>query len=709
MIVECRSSPSSLLLTTPTKSPLEYRSQIINSTKNLQTPRIQKTHRQKSKPPILPIKKTEQKNKNIKKKSYIYTTRTHKSSNPLSIPLHSKNPSSIYEDIQNLARNGKIKEALTVLDYCDKKGIPVNTTTFSSLIEACIRLKSLHHGRQIHTFMNINGFEDNEFLCTKLVYMYTSCGAIEDAERILSNIPSQSNSVYPWNALLRGNVVYGGKRYRGVLDTYAQMRESGIELNVYTFSCLIKSFAGSSALTQGMKCHALMIKNGFVSGSVLLQSSLIDMYFKCNKIKLARQVFEEIPEQEVDDVVWGTMIAGFSHNRLKREAVEYLRWMISEGVLPNSIILTTILPVIGELGGLKLGKEMHGYVIKTKSYSKQIFIQSGLIDMYCKCKDMGYGRKVFYGSAERNAVSWTALMSGYVSNGRLDQALRSIIWMQQEGVKPDVVTIATVLPVCAELKALKQGKEIHGYAVKNRLVPNVSIVTSLMVMYSRCGHIGYSCKLFDGMERKNVISWTAMIDSYLKNRCPDEAVAVFRAMQLSKHRPDPIAVSRVLSVCGELGAAKLGREIHAHVLRREFESNPFVATNIVKMYGKCGDIEKAKWVFDMNPYKGPMIWTALLEAYGDNEMYREALRTYDDNVGSSGFNPNHFTLTVLLSICNRAGFADEAKKIFNSMTRRYKIDASEEHYSILIGLLNRLGHSEDAERFTHLSSLATSR
>ncbi|KAI3980779.1 hypothetical protein MKX01_025344 [Papaver californicum] len=707
-MIECRSSSSSLLLTTPRKSPPKFQVQIINSTNNLKNPitQIQKTHKQKSKPPILPLK---HKNKNIKKKSYIYTTKTPKSSNPLSVPHHNKNPSSIYEDIQNLARNDKIKEALTVLDYCDKKGIPVNTTTFSSLIEACIRLQSLHHGRQINTFMNINGFEDNEFLCTKLVHMYTSCGAIQDAERILSNIPSQSNSVYPWNALLRGKVVYGGKRYRNVLDTYEQMRELGIELNVYTFSCLIKSFAGSSALIQGMKCHALMIKNGFVSGSVLLQSSLIDMYFKCSKIKLARQVFEEIPEQDVDDVVWGTMIAGFSHNRLKREAVEYLRLMTSEGVLPNSIVLTTILPVIGELGALKLGKEMHGYVIKTKSYSKQIFIQSGLIDMYCKCRDMGYGRKVFYGSVERNVVSWTALMSGYVSNGRLDQALRSISWMQQEGVKPDVVTVATVLPVCAELKALKQGKEIHGYAVKNRFVPNVSIVTSLMVMYSRCGHIGYSCKLFDGMERKNVISWTAMVDSYFKNRCLDEAIAVFRAMQLSKQRPDPIAVSRILSVCGELGAAKFGREIHGHVLRREFESNPFVSTDIVKMYGKCGDIEKAKRVFDMNPYKGPMTWTALLEAYGDNEMYREALRTYDDNVGSSGFSPNHFTLTVLLSICNRAGFADEAKKIFNSMTGRYKIDASEEHYSTLIGILNRLGHSEDAERFTHLSSLSASR
>ncbi|KAK2977731.1 hypothetical protein RJ640_026974 [Escallonia rubra] len=53
-----------------------------------------------------------------------------------------------------------------------------------------------------------------------------------------------------------------------------------------------------------------------------------------------------------------------------------------------------------------------------------------------KCGDMGSGRKFFYGSMERNAISWTALMSGYVSNGRLEQTLRLIVWMQQEGFKP---------------------------------------------------------------------------------------------------------------------------------------------------------------------------------------------------------------------------------------------------------------------------------
>ncbi|KAJ4952253.1 hypothetical protein NE237_029085 [Protea cynaroides] len=624
---------------------------------------------------------------------------TEKDAVPKSLPLQTKNPHAIYEDIKRFARRGKLKEALTILDYLDKEGIPVNVTTFSSLLAACVRSKSLVEGKQIHAFIRIHGLEGNDFLRTKLVHFYTSCGSIEDAKKVFDELPHES--VYPWNALLRGNVVRGRRQYREVLATYTKMRELGLELNVYTFSCLLKSFAGSSAVTQGMKIHALSIKNGFADGSIIIQTSLIDMYFKCGKIKLARQVFEEIPE--IDIVVWGAMIAGFAHNRLQRDAVTYLRKMVRQGIEPNSAILTAILPVIGELWARKLGQEVHGYVIKTKDYAKQLFIKSALIDMYCKCGDMDSGRQVFYCSMERNAVSWTALMSGYVSNGRLEQALRSIIWMQKERVKPDVVTIATVLPVCAELKALKQGKEIHGYAVKNCFLPNVSIITSLIVLYSRCGSLESSHKLFNGMENKNVISWTAMIDAYLKNNCLHEALEVSRSMQLSKHRPDSVTVARMLSACGEMGNLKLGKELHGYVLKRDFELIPFVCAEIVKMYGKCGVIEKAKSVFDAMPSKGSMIWTAIIEAYGFNNRYRDALDLFNQ-MRSGGFKPNNYTFNVVLTICDQAGFVDEACEIFNSMTGRYNIKALEEHFSIIIELLKCTGRSKEADKYICMKS-----
>ncbi|KAF5741932.1 pentatricopeptide repeat-containing family protein [Tripterygium wilfordii] len=663
-----------------TKNPQFFRIKV-----STQTPSIEKFSKKTS---LEPHKKPSQKVRKFHENDAF----------PSSLPLHTRNPRAIYKDIQRLSMQNKLKEALTIMDYVDQQGIPVNATTFSSLIAACIRAKSLTEAKQIHTHIRINGLENNEFLRTKLVHLYTSCGSLEDAQKVFDEC--SSTCVYPWNALIRGTVIAGGRRYRDVLSTYSEMREQGVELNVYTFSSVIKSFAGAHALRQGLKTHALLVKNGFMD-SCILRTSLIDMYFKCGRIKLGCRMFEEIGERDI--VVWGAMIAGFAHNRRQNEALDYMRMMIDEGIYPNSVIVTTILPVIGEVSARKLGQEVHAFALKKKRYLEQLPVNSGLIDMYCKCGDMGSGRRVFYGSMGRNAVSWTTLMSGYVSNGRLEQALRSIVWMQQERFRPDVVTVATVVPVCGELRTLKQGKEIHAYAMRNWFLPNISISTSLIKMYSKCGLLGYSCRLFDGMEHRNVISWTAIIDSYVENGHSNEAIDVFRSMQLSKHRPDSVTMARMLSICSEVKALKLGKEIHGHLLKKRFEAIPFVSAEVVKMYGSCGLIDKAMLAFNEIPVKGSLTWTAIIEAYGYNDMFQEAIDLFDQ-LTSDGFIPNQFTFSVVLSICDQAGFSEEACRIFNLMSRRYNIKATEEHYSKIIGLLTRLSRIDEAQRFIQMSS-----
>ncbi|KAL4585171.1 hypothetical protein LXL04_009786 [Taraxacum kok-saghyz] len=613
---------------------------------------------------------------------------------PSSIPIHTKNPNAIYKDIQRFAKQNKLKEALTILDYLDKRGVPVNPTTFSELIAAVVRVKSLSIGKVIHTHIRINGLENNEFLRTKLVNMYTSCGSVENAHHLFDEMPT--SSVYPWNALLRGNIIMGGKNHQKILETFSRMRELGIELNVYTFSCLLKSLGGSSALNQGLKTHGLLIKNGLIDDSIV-STCLIDMYFKCHKIKLARQLFEEMNEDQRDVVLWGAMIAGFAHNRLYIEALDHLRWMVKSQIPPNSVILTTILPVISEISSRKHGQEVHAYIIKTKEYSKQLFIQSGLIDMYSKCGDLGSGRTVFYGSTERNTISWTTLMSGYAANNRLDMALKSIVWMQQERFKPDVVTINTVIPVCEKLKALKPGKEIHCFAIKNGFLTQIGITTSLMMMYSKCGVHDYSIKLFDNLERKNVIAWTVMIESFMESGRFNEAIRVFQSMAVSKHRPDSVAVSRIFKVCGELRAVKLGKELHAHVLKKGFGSIPFVCSEILRFYGVCGEIGTAVRVFDGVSVKGSMTWTAIIEAYGYNSCYQEAVGVFDEMM-TRGFLPNHFTFKAVLRICERGGLVDDVLRVFRLMTRRYKVEVTEEDYSSIIRVLSNSGRTNEAER-----------
>ncbi|TKY68885.1 Pentatricopeptide repeat-containing protein [Spatholobus suberectus] len=410
-------------------------------------------------------------------------------------------------------------------------------------------------------------------------------------------------------------------------------------------------------------------------------------------VDLARQVFGEIPKRDVN--AWSTMITRFARNGMSREVLEYTRLMLEEGINPKLVVMTVILDAIGEVRARNLGREAHGFVVKRNLYYEELSIQSALIDMYWKCGDVGSGSRVLNGVMKRKSDCWIGLMSG-----RLEVAMRSIVRLKR--FWPGVVAVASMLPICAQLRALKQGKEIHAYALRHRFLPHVSIVSSLMVLYSKCGVIEYSMRLFDGLERRNVVLWTAMIDSCVENGRVCEALGVMRSMVLTEHRPDTVTMARMLRVCGELKVLKLGKEVHGQVLKRGFALVHYVAAELIDMYGICGDVDKVKLVFSAVPVKGSMTWSALIRAYGYKERYQDAVDLFDDMI-SNGCSPNRFTFEAVLSICDRAGFVEDAFRIFDLMLR-YKIEASKEHCTIMIRLLTRYGKLDEAQRFVEMSS-----
>lgn len=93
-----------------------------------------------------------------------------------------------------------------------------------------------------------------------------------------------------------------------------------------------------------------------------------------------------------------------------------------------------------------------------------------------------------------------------------------------------------------------------------------------MIIYSKYGVLDYSFKLFNGLEARNVILMSTMIESYVESGHLHEALNVFRSMHFSKHKPDSVSMARMLDVCSELIAARLGKEIHGQVLEKDFES-----------------------------------------------------------------------------------------------------------------------------------------
>ncbi|TXG74322.1 hypothetical protein EZV62_002901 [Acer yangbiense] len=167
----------------------------------------------------------------------------------------------------------------------------------------------------------------------------------------------------------------------------------------------------------------------------------------------------------------------------------------------------------------------------------------------------------------------------FVQGGCFDKALELFREMEAENVKPNAVT-------------------------KKGIKMDLTLSNAMLDMYAKCGSVEDAKKLFDEMEEKDIVSWTTMIDgtatwnalisAYDQNGKPQEALAIFHQLQLSKNaNPDELTFVSTLSSYAQLGAMDVGEWIHEKYKKQRMKLNCHLTTSLIDMYSKCGNLEKA--------------------------------------------------------------------------------------------------------------------
>jgi pentatricopeptide repeat protein len=483
---------------------------------------------------------------------------------------------------------------------------------YALILQKCNSIKEL---KQTHSQLIINGLEHNTFLETKLVSMYGMCFSPEDARLLFDR--SQESNVFLWNAMIRG---YARNAFSdGVLQLYNRMPMEGIYPDNFTFPFVLQACASLSALQKGKEIHCRIIASRLES-DVIVGTALIDMYGKCREIGNARQVFDKMSERDV--VSWNAMIAGYAQNGHAEEALVLFHQMRMADVQANAVTVMSVIPACFDLGDLQQGKRIHGYTIRG-GLALDVSVGNALIDMYSNCGDVEMAWQLFDEMSQRNVVSWSAMIGGYVWNGYAHEALALFCQMQIAEVKPNAVTLMSVLEACAQLTAVQQGKEIHCCILKNGSLSDLLVGTALVTMYVKCGCIEIARRLFDQMPNKDVVAWSAMISGYAQNGYASEALVLFRQMQV---KPNRVTVVSVLPACADLANLQEGKRIHDYVIENGFESDVSVGTALVAMYAKCGSIEHALQLFDKMPKRDVVSWNAMIAAYAQSGYANEALR-----------------------------------------------------------------------------------
>lgn len=586
-------------------------------------------------------------------------------------------------------------------------GILPDNYAFPAALKAATALQDLHLGKQIHGSVIKLGYGSHSTVSNTVLQMYAQCGnGVDQVFKVFDRIPQRDQ--VSWNSMINALCKY--QEWELALEAFRLMGLERIEPSSFTLVSVALACSNLNrrdGLGLGKQLHGYSLRVD--ERKTFTDNSLMAMYAKLGRVDDAKRIFEWFAHRDM--VSWNTIISAFSQNDRLYEALEYFRDMNGEGFKPDGVTISSVLPACSHLELLDFGKEIHAFVFRNDDFMRNSFVTSALVDMYCNCKQVVSGSRVFDTASDRKLGTWNAMFAGYAQNGFYMEAVMLFMkLMVVSGLFPNPTTMASVLPACAHCEAFADKEVMHGYVLKLGLGRDRYVQNALMDLYSRVGKIDIAEYLFHNMESRDIVSYNTMITGYVVRGYYEGALVLLHDMQIAERkpkgnddfdmsvevsfRPNSVTLMTILPGCAALAALTKGKEIHAYAFRNRLESDVAVGSALVDMYAKCGCLNMARRVFESMPNRNVITWNAMILAYGMHGEGGEALALFRKMVAK--VKPNEVTFIAVFAACSHSGIVDEGKQLFQTMKVDHGVEPNADHYACVVDLLGRSGRLDEA-------------
>ena len=348
------------------------------------------------------------------------------------------------------------------------------------------------------------------------------------------------------------------------------------------------------------------------------------------------------------------------------------------------------------------GQEIHVVIAREGILERDLVVGTALVDMYVKCGAFAKAQQVFDVLPIQNIVSWNVLISGYCQHGHCEEALRCFQKMRCQGVSPNSITFACILKACGNLGAVEKGKNIHQEILREGYLENDCMLGNALVeMYAKCGDLAKAQDVFDNLNAWDVIGFTSLITGYDQHGYGDKALKCFEQMRNKGLAPDAMTFTCILKACGSMGAAEIGKEIHADIVKEGLLVHDNVLGNaLVNMYAKCGALAMAQQVFDEISMRDIVSWTSLISGYGKHGHGEETLNCFQ-RMQLEGLCPNTVTFACLLQTCGSLGAMEKGKEMHAELVKEGLLGKDTMLGNALVDMYSKCGAIVKAEEVFH--------
>ncbi|KAL5217885.1 hypothetical protein ABZP36_018569 [Zizania latifolia] len=469
------------------------------------------------------------------------------------------------------------------------------------------------------------------------------------------------------------------------------------------------------------------------------------MYVLARRFRDTVAVFSSLP--------WNWLIRGFTMaGNFHPALLFYLKmWAHPFAPLPDSHTFPYVIKSCAALGAISLGRLVHS-TVRTLCLARDMFVGSASIKMYADGGLLWDARQVFHGMAEWDCVLWNVMMHGYVKAGDVSSALHSLAvrcglepevavantlvsmyakckclddaWrlfdlMPQDdlksGIRPDSVTLVSLLPALTDLNGFTQGKEIHGYIVRNCVHMDVFLVSALVNIYFKCRDVRMAQNVYDSAKAIDMVIGSAMIFGYALNGMSEEAVKMFRYLLEKCIKPNAVVIASIFPACASVASMKLGQELHSYVLKNAYEGRCYVESAMMDIFAQNGEPEEALDLFremcmEGVKYSNVTISSALSACASLPAIYYG--KEIHGVIIKGPIRADLFAESALIDMYGKCGNLELAHRVFEFMPEKNEVSwnsiiASYRSYGFVKESLSLLHHmQEEGFKADHVTFLA---
>jgi pentatricopeptide repeat protein len=389
----------------------------------------------------------------------------------------------------------------------------------------------------------------------------------------------------------------------------------------------------------------------------------------------------EVQEVRVDAFTCSILMKGVKHSSRRDDVEKILALIERSKVVPDEVLVNSLLDacvrlrngplltlVLQQFRATGVVPSLHAYATLIKAYGHA----QQLDQVWALWKELTVERGI-----TPNEEVFTCMADACAANGDLSGAVRVLRDVKQPGLQGSNGhnIFCGLIRACLQRKELVHAMELYEEMDKNDISCSITSYNMLIDALARGGDMTRVARLFRDMCQKNIapdlVTYSTVIKGYCVKGELEPAMQLFTLMRKRGIKPDGILFNSILDGCAHKQMRTLTEQVLADMEEEGVNPSNFTLSILVKLYGRCGDVDEAFDVVETYPKKygfelNAQVYTCLMSACISNKQLSKALQVLEQ-MKMASCSPDGKTYQTLLNGCLKHDELEHAAKIVDDL------------------------------------------